>query len=180
MPISYNFSAALLADAEKVIHGLRRRDWRLAVAESITGGLITAVLTEVAGASAVLSHGLVVYDAVAKTSLLGIPAPILANGGVYSGAVAMMMAESVAARASPPLSAVPPPPCQLGLGITGVAGPGDVHWDNGAITPAGSVWIGLSQAGQEPQYQHHRFEGDRHAVRQQALGAAIAYLKSVL
>ncbi len=176
MPISYNFSAALLADAEKVVQGLRRRGWRLAVAESITGGLIAAVLTELAGASDILSHGVVVYGAGAKTSQLGIPEPILANGGVYSGAVAMMMAESVAARASPLVSA----PCQLGLGITGVAGPGDVHWDNGAITPAGSVWIGLSQAGQEPQYQHCHFDGDRHAVRQQALGAAIAYLKTVL
>ncbi|MBM3602403.1 MAG: CinA family protein, partial [Alphaproteobacteria bacterium] len=96
----------------------------------------------------------------------------LANGGLYSGVVAMAMAQAVAEK-----SALP---CQLGLGITGVAGPGDVQWDNGAITPAGSVWIGLSQAGQEPQYQYHRFDGDRHAVRQQALGAAIAYLKSVL
>jgi nicotinamide-nucleotide amidase len=176
MPISYNFSAALLADADKVICGLRRRGWRLAVAESITGGLIAAVLTELAGASDILSHGAVVYGEGAKTSLLGIPEPILANGGVYSGAVAMAMAESVAASASPLASA----PCQLGLGITGVAGPGDVQWDDGKTTPAGSVWIGLSQWGQEPQYQYYHFDGDRHAVRQQALGAAIAYLNTVL
>jgi nicotinamide-nucleotide amidase len=177
MPISYNFSAALLADADKVICGLRRRGWRLAVAESITGGLIAAVLTELAGASDILSHGAVVYGEGAKTSLLGIPEPILANGGVYSGAVAMAMAESVAALGLSPLVSAP---CQLGLGITGVAGPGDVQWDDGKTTPAGSVWIGLSQWGQAPQYQHYHFDGDRHAVRQQALGAAIAYLKSVL
>ena len=87
---------------------------RLVTAESCTGGLIAGCLTEIAGSSAVVDRGYVVYDNRAKAEMLGVPAELLRQHGAVSEAVAREMAEGALARTG----------CELAVAVTGIAGPG--------------------------------------------------------
>lgn len=104
------FEPAVLALAT----ALRARGWRIAAAESCTGGLIAAACTSVAGSSDWFERGLVTYSNAAKTELLGVDAALIARHGAVSEAVARAMAEGALARA----------PVQLAVAVTGIAGPG--------------------------------------------------------
>lgn len=118
-----------------VLRKFEARGWKLAVAESCTGGLICSRLTDVPGASAVLTHGFVTYANEAKVGLLGVREESLAVHGAVSDVVAQEMAEG-ALRASG---------AQVAVAVTGIAGPG-----GGSVEkPVGSAWIGLAMAGAE-------------------------------
>ncbi len=109
---------------------LRQRGWRIALAESCTGGLTTSRLTDVAGSSAYVDRAFVVYSNAAKTDLLGVPAETIARHGAVSEPVARAMAEGALARAGVDIS----------IAITGIAGP-----DGGSDEkPVGTVWIAVA------------------------------------
>jgi nicotinamide-nucleotide amidase len=106
--------AELRAAAKRLLDLCRRRGLRIATAESCTGGLVAAALTEIAGASDVVERGFVVYSNAAKETMLGVPAAILKRHGAVS-------AETAAAMAS---GALDNSQADLAVAVTGIAGPG--------------------------------------------------------
>ncbi len=134
------FSRQLVSDdgaslEQVVLRNLEARGWKLAVAESCTGGLICSRLTDVAGASAVLTHGFVTYANEAKVEMLGVSEESLAEYGAVSETVAREMAEG-ALRVSG---------AQVAVAVTGIAGPGGGSEEK----PVGTAWIGLAMEGVE-------------------------------
>ncbi len=95
------------------IEALAQRGWTVATAESLTAGLLTAVLTEIPGASAVLRGGIVCYATDLKASLVGVDADLLARVGPVDPAVAAALARGARERCG----------ARIGIGLTGVAGP---------------------------------------------------------
>ncbi len=144
-----------LADA------LRGRGWRLATAESCTGGLIAAACTDVAGSSDWFERGFVPYSNAAKTELLGVDAALIAAQGAVSEGVARAMVAGAMARA----------PVQLAVAVTGIAGPG------GAVPgkPVGTVWLAWGTAA-GVQAERLQLAGDRAAVRAGTVQAALRRL----
>jgi len=157
--------AAVEAQVRALGEALRTRGWRMAAAESCTGGLIAAACTSVAGSSDWFERGLVSYSNEAKTELLGVDAAMIAAHGAVSEPVACAMA----------LGALRVAPVQLAVAVTGIAGPG------GAVAgkPVGTVWLALAhrRAG-APAVQAERLqlEGDRTAVREATVRAALERL----
>ncbi|WP_462417235.1 CinA family protein [Kytococcus sp. Marseille-QA3725] len=146
--------------AARLVAELTRRGQTVAVAESLTGGLVTADLTSVPGASVVVRGGVVSYATELKAEALGVDPDRLAATGPVDGVVAEQMAAGVARWGG----------ADWGVSTTGVAGPGpaDGH-------PAGTVHVGV--AG-EHGTRHRAFHlpGDRAAVRRAAVDAALAEL----
>ncbi len=100
--------------AAQVLEAARKRGLMIAPAESCTGGMVAAALTDIAGSSAVVERGFVTYSNAAKEQMLGVRAVTLATHGAVSEAVAQEMAEGALARSEADLS----------VAITGIAGPG--------------------------------------------------------
>lgn len=144
--------------AQRVIEAARERSLTLATAESCTGGLISAVLTDVPGASEVLLGGVVSYANEVKRDSLGVPEEVLREHGAVSEQTACAMA----AGAREVLGA------DIAVSVTGIAGPG------GAVPgkPVGTVWVGVSCADATVAKLHH-FKGDRNSVRMQTVEAAL-------
>lgn len=147
---------------EVVLESLRRRRQTLAVAESCTGGLMAAQLTDVPGASDVFLGGVVSYSNDAKERMIDVPHDLLVEHGAVSEKVARAMAEGVRARFG----------SDWGAGITGIAGPtggteekpvGLVHW---AVAGPGGVWA-----------KHRVFLGNRSIVREWSLNATLDLLR---
>jgi PncC family amidohydrolase len=135
-----------------------RRGWKLAVAESCTGGLIGARLTSVSGSSAYFTGGVIAYSNDLKMGLLGVPIGLLESEGAVSGLVVEAMA----------MGAVMAGAADCGIAVTGVAGP-----DGGTDEkPVGTVWIGVALPSGTTS-RMYRFDGDREAVRQQTVDAAL-------
>ncbi len=147
-----------LALAEAVLATLRAQGATLATAESCTGGLIAAALTHIAGSSDVVDRGFVTYSNAAKTELLGVPAALIADHGAVSSQVAQAMAAGALmhSRAS------------IAVSVTGIAGPGGATPGK----PVGLVWFGRADAEGALAVAYH-FNGDRAAVRAQAVEAAL-------
>jgi nicotinamide-nucleotide amidase len=101
------------AELRESVAELARRDWTVAAAESLTAGLLTAVLTEIPGASAVLRGGIVCYATDLKGSLVGVDADLLARVGPVDPTVAAQLARGARERCE----------ARIGIGLTGVAGP---------------------------------------------------------
>jgi nicotinamide-nucleotide amidase len=133
----------------------------VAVAESLTGGALTAALTATPGASATVRGGLVVYATDLKASLAGVPDPLLAERGAVDRDVALALARGVRERLA----------ATYGLGITGVAGPTPQDGK-----PVGTVFIGLAGPAGESLAERD-LVGDRTAVRAAAVDAAVELLK---
>jgi nicotinamide-nucleotide amidase len=145
--------------AETVLDLCRRRGWKLATAESCTGGMIAAALTDIAGSSDVVERGFVTYSNEAKTDLLGVPAALIARHGAVSEPVARAMVMGAIARA----------PVDLAVSVTGVAGPGG----GSAEKPVGLVHFGALRKGGTVVAEHWLFTGDRDSVRAQATRRAL-------
>ena len=140
---------------------LRERGWQMASAESCTGGLIAAACTELSGSSDWFDRGFVTYSNAAKTDSLGVPAALIDAHGAVSEPVARAMAAGAVAHSA----------ARCALAVTGVAGP----TGGSADKPVGTVWFGWSTpAGVAT--EHRRFDGDRAAVRAQAVRHALAGL----
>ncbi len=143
-------SADTLPLAQALASALLARHWMLATAESCTGGLIAGACTDLSGSSNWFERGFVTYSNAAKTELLGVPAPLIAQHGAVSEAVARAMAEGALRHSA----------AQLAVAVTGVAGPTGGTADK----PVGLVWFGFALPGQVLS-EKMQFPGDRAAVR---------------
>ena len=159
---------ALLAQVASLGDALRARGWRLATAESCTGGLLAGTCTAPAGASDWFAAGFVTYANDAKTGLLGVPDALIARHGAVSAEVADAMARGALAHARVPLA----------LSVTGIAGPGG----GSAAKPVGTVWMGLAwttASGVESRTERLNLDGDRAAIRERTVAAALQRLLDV-
>ncbi len=152
------FPAPTLDLARAVLDRCRAQGLHLATAESCTGGLIVACLTEIAGSSAVVDRGFVTYDNRAKQEVLGVPADLLERVGAVSEEVARAMAEGALARA----------PVELAIAVTGIAGPGGAT----PTKPVGLVHLAVALKGEPTRHVREVFPGDRAAVRAASVDAA--------
>ena len=143
----------MLADA------LRARGWKIATAESCTGGLIAAACTAVAGSSDWFERGFVTYSNAAKTDMLGVPAALIDAHGAVSAEVARAMAEGALAQSH----------VQLAVAVTGIAGPGGATPGK----PVGTVWLALAQQGSTAEAERLVLPGDRTEVREQTVHHAL-------
>lgn len=153
--------------AAALLDAYARKGLKVATAESCTGGLVAALLTEIAGSSAVVERGFVTYSNEAKTEAIGVPAVLIAAHGAVSEPVARAMAEGALAHSR----------ADVAVGITGVAGPG-----GGTPTkPVGLVHFGLARRGFATIHLERRY-GDlgREAVRRSAVEDALALLERAL
>jgi nicotinamide-nucleotide amidase len=160
------FPEELRRQAERVLQAYTDAGWRLATAESCTGGLIAALLTEIPGSSAVVERGFVTYTNAAKQEMLGVPAETLAAYGAVSAPVASAMADGARARA----------PVQAAVAVTGVAGPSGGTPDK----PVGRVEFAYAAAGRETRTRRHDLTGDRAAIRLASVAVALDLLHRAL
>ena len=160
MPESIEVLAVRLGQA------LKGRGWMASTAESCTGGGVAFAITAVPGSSAWFDRSFITYSNEAKQQMLGVSATTLAQHGAVSGPV---VAEMVA-------GALTHSRAQVAVAISGSAGP-----DGGtADKPVGTVWIGWGLVTGAAQAHCHQFTGDRQAVRQQAVAAALSHLCEAL
>lgn len=150
--------------ADAVLVACRKRGWMVATAESCTGGMVAAALTEIAGSSDVFNRGYVTYTNEAKHEMVGVPLPLFESVGAVSEEVARAMAEGARVTAG----------VDVACGITGVAGPGGGSDEK----PVGLVHIAAASADQT---LHERclFDGDRHAVRLASAIKALEMMKAL-
>lgn len=141
-------------------HPLIAAQKTLAVAESLTGGMLSDRIVEIPGISAVYRGGVVSYTNEVKASVLGVSRELLDERGPVDGEVACQMAEGVRRLLG----------ADLAVATTGVAGPGPADGHE-----AGTVWIAVSAEGVREAEEFH-FDGDRVAVRRQATQEALRKL----
>jgi nicotinamide-nucleotide amidase len=158
------FDAETLGLVRSVLDACRSRGWRLAIAESCTGGLVAAALTALGGSSNVVERAFVTYSNAAKSQLLGVPPETIAAHGAVSAETAGAMARGAVARA----------PVNLAISVTGIAGPGG----GSAAKPVGLVILGVAQRDGVTRTERHLFDGDRAAIRHAALQVALRLLEA--
>jgi nicotinamide-nucleotide amidase len=154
--------AGVLAGANiaALVVELARRGQTIAVAESLTGGLVCATLVDVPGVSAVLRGGVVVYATDLKASLAGVPDELLSERGPVDADVALALARGVRERCG----------TDWGLATTGVAGP-----DPQDGVPVGTVFVAVAGA-RTHEVRRLALDGDRQAVRTGAVAAVLDLL----
>ena len=161
-----NFSPALIKLAEQVLDACRHEKFKLATAESCTGGLIAGCLTAVAGSSDVVERGFVTYSNAAKSEMLGVPKSLIIRVGAVSEEVSCAMAEGALAHSG----------AQLTLAVTGIAGP-----DGGTSEKmVGLVHHACALTGEATQHERHVYSGDRNAVRVATIKTALRMAVTVL
>ena len=150
--------------AEQAVRNALDSGRTVAAAESLTAGMVTAVLADTAGASGMLQGGVVAYQNSVKADVLGVPADLLAAVGSVDGDVAAAMAAGVRSALG----------ADIGVATTGVAGP-EEH-DGKAV---GTVFIGVATAEGASAFPYS-FTGNRADIRGQACGAALERLLTAL
>jgi len=157
------FPEPLLDLARQVLNHFRSSGLRLVVAESCTGGLVSALLTEIPGSSEVFDRGFVTYSNTAKTDCLAVHREILAEHGAVS-------VETVEAMARGAITYTPE--ADVALAISGVAGP-----DGGtAGKPVGLVYFGIARRYGDISHDRQIFDGDRDRIRQASVEHALKLL----
>lgn len=153
--------------AAALLKAYEGRSLMIATAESCTGGLVAALLTEIAGSSAVVERGFVTYSNEAKTELVGVPADLIAAHGAVSEPVARAMAEGALAHSR----------AHVAVAITGIAGPGGAT----VAKPVGLVHFGLARRGAPVLHLERRY-GDlgREIVRRRAVEDALGLLEQAI
>lgn len=146
---------------EQVLTTMTERGQTLAVAETTVGGLISARIIALPGASRIYVGGIIPYRGTAKSQVLGVPPEATAAGGVSAP-----MALAMAKRARELFGT------DYGISETGSAGPGG--------TRAGLVFIGAAGPNGQEEVQEHHFEGDRHSVQNQIAEASLVLLLKTL
>lgn len=149
--------------ARDVVRTLTERGRSVATAESLTGGLVCAALTEVPGSSAVVRGGVVAYATEVKASLLGVDGELLARGGAVQGEVAAQLAEGVRRVLG----------SDVGLATTGVAGPAEQDGQ-----PVGRVFVAVARP-EGTVVRQLDLSGDRAAIRAQSVQAVLALARSL-
>jgi nicotinamide-nucleotide amidase len=160
--LSSPFPADLRAAATALLETCRAAGLHIVTAESCTGGLIAALLTEIPGSSDVVDRGMVVYSNGAKAAQLGVPPALIEAHGAVSEDVARAMAEGALRHAD----------AELSIAVTGVAGPGG----GTAAKPVGLVHLASARAGRPTRHERQVFAGDRAAVRMATVVCALRLL----
>lgn len=141
---------------------LRSKSYKLATAESCTGGMISAAMTDLSGSSDVFDRGFVTYSNQAKIDMLGVSPATLTHYGAVSAETAQEMCEGALKHSL----------ADCAIAVTGIAGPSGGSADK----PVGLVYIGLAAKGHPSKITRHIFSGDRAAVRQQTVDTALTSL----
>ncbi len=147
--------------ANRFLQACTRHKILAATAESCTGGLIIAAMTDIAGSSSVVDRGFITYSNEAKMEMLGVTAATLDAFGAVSAQTAQEMAEGALARSH----------AGIALAVTGIAGP-----DGGsAEKPVGLVWFGLAMKGSRTVVESRVFDNrGRDFIRRETVGHALA------
>ena len=153
--------------AENIINKARQKTITIALAESCTGGMIAAALTDISGSSAVLDRGYVTYSNQAKINILGVSNATLEQYGAVSEQTARAMVDGTLIAA---------PMADLALSVTGIAGPGGGSKDK----PVGLVHFACQRRDSPQIHAKHIFNGDRNMVRQQAVHTALMMIEDAL
>lgn len=160
------FPPELLKQATELLEKCKKRGAKLATAESCTGGLLSGLLTEIPGSSAVLDRGFVTYSNDAKTVMLGVPAVLIEAQGAVSIEVATAMAKGALARSK----------ANYAVAITGVAGPDGAS----QAKPAGLVYIAVAQQSGQIKAEKFEFKGNRSSVRLASVQTALRLILEVV
>lgn len=164
-PAQASGQASVAELAQAILSKYRAKGWRIACAESCTGGLLCAALTDLPGSSDVFERGFITYSNQAKIDMLGVAPATLHAVGAVSEQVAIEMAEG-ALRHSP---------ADVAVSVTGIAGPGGSDFK-----PEGRVCFGLAQTGKDSLSQTVEFGAlGRDNIRHQARNHALALLLDV-
>lgn len=153
------FPPTLAAKADDILAACKKHGATLATVESCTGGLLSAMLTELPGSSSMFTHGFITYANAAKTELVGVDTALIKHHGAVSEAVARAMAEGALKASS----------ATLAIAITGIAGP----QTDGSKKPVGTVHFACAMRGKPTIHQHKIFAGDRSEIRLSAVDAAL-------
>lgn len=146
--------------AREVLAACEARGVMLATAESCTGGMIAAALTDIAGSSAVVDRGFVTYSNTAKMQMLDVAERTLDQYGAVSEQAALEMAAGALARSQ----------AQIAVAVTGIAGPGGGSADK----PVGLVWFGIASRWTQPFAESREFEDRGRAfIREETVGHAL-------
>jgi len=151
--------------AERLLGIIIEREEKIATAESCTGGLLAAALTDVPGSSDAFDMGMISYSNDIKARYLGVNQEVLDTLGAVSAPVASQMAIGIRILAT----------AQLGIGITGIAGPGGGSEEK----PVGLIYIGTAY-GEKVIVGKYLFQGSRGEIRQQSVEAALQQALSML
>ncbi len=150
--------------AAELLEAYRQRGLKIATAESCTGGLVAALLTEIAGSSAVVERGFVTYSNEAKTELIGVPADLIAAHGAVSEPVARAMAEGALDRSK----------ADIALSITGFAGPSEEGEE-------GLVHLACARTGRDTIHREAHYGAiGRGGVRLESLRTAAEMIEEML
>ncbi|MEC4272414.1 CDP-diacylglycerol--glycerol-3-phosphate 3-phosphatidyltransferase [Adlercreutzia sp. R25] len=156
---------AIDEQARIVVERAAARQLTVGTAESLTGGLISAMLTSVPGSSSAVRGGIVSYANEVKNEVLGVSKDVLATQGAVDELVALQMARGALREIG----------CDVAVSVTGIAGPGGAEPDK----PVGTVWIGCATA-RETHAKRYQFEGGREAVRLQTVLTALRIIDEAL
>jgi nicotinamide-nucleotide amidase len=161
-----------MSSAKQILDSLRSQNKKLVLAESVTGGLLTAEFAKVAGASDVLLTGIVAYDSTLKHELLGVSKQLLENQGAVDPEVAAQMAEGIRSKIAQKLG------LELGslvaISTTGVAGPTEQDGK-----PVGELYICVSYGPEESVSSNvfaHQIAGDRAQIQNSAVLLGLGHL----
>ena len=156
------FNDDLRKQAKELLAVCRGKELKLSTAESCTGGLVAALLTDVAGSSDVIDRGFVTYTNEAKSQMLDVPLDLFESVGAVSEEVARAMAEGALVHSH----------AQLAASTTGIAGPGG----GSEYKPVGLVHIAAARDNYETIHERYVFNGNRQRVREQAVAVSISLL----
>jgi nicotinamide-nucleotide amidase len=160
------FPEDVLEQARDVLARFDAAGYKVATAESCSGGLIAGALTEIPGSSSVVNRGFVTYSNEAKTELLSVPAELIARVGAVSAEVAEAMSAGAIAHSR----------ADVAISVTGIAGPGGETPGK----PVGLVYFGITRRGGAVQHERRVFPGDRSAVRLATVRSALSLLAGVI
>jgi nicotinamide-nucleotide amidase len=153
-------------DTAQLLDLYRNRRLRIATAESCTGGMIAAALTDIAGSSDVFERGFVTYSNEAKSQQVGVPADLIAHHGAVSVHVAREMAAGALKHSG----------ADVAVAVTGIAGPGG----GSEVKPVGLVYIAVARRDGDPAIERHQFRGDRAEIRKATVERALEMLAEAI
>ena len=155
-------------NAAEIVTSLKQSGMRICCAESCTGGMIAAAITDIAGSSAVFSRGFVTYSNQAKINMLGVKPETLNLHGAVSGQTVSEMASGAITASEDE--------ADFAVAVSGIAGP-----DGGTVEkPVGLVYICVLKKGEVGQVTRYVFDGDRQSVRTQTVENALKNICSLM
>jgi nicotinamide-nucleotide amidase len=160
------FPNALIQAAAAALEVAKAKRRRIATAETVTSGLVSACLTSVSGASDIFERGYILYHATAKATGLGVAEEISARYGAVSAEVTRGLAEGLLSHSN----------ADVTIAITGYAGPGG----GSPANPVGTIYVAAARRGGESRCERFVFSGGRDNVRLNAVAAALRLLREQL